>query len=145
MHLIHYWLLISVIFICFIVTGCTCDRYFLKIDTASWAITSKTVWYLKLWFVFNRYWYCPVSRTGSSCLEVPVCPIPDEVTFTCSCFFNSGMSCFPGSSRRAEKNPLKVQHVQIYCSCSRPHRQQMEEMIQCQACTQRLRGETFCV
>ncbi|KAK2138849.1 hypothetical protein LSH36_2322g00000 [Paralvinella palmiformis] len=53
------------------------------------------------------------------------------------CFFNSGMS-FPGSSRHAQKNSL---NVQIYCRCCSPHRQLMEEIIQCQLCTEWYHGD----
>ncbi|KAK2140513.1 hypothetical protein LSH36_1331g00031, partial [Paralvinella palmiformis] len=47
----------------------------------------------------------------------------------------SQLSEFHVPADGAQKNPLKAPPVQIYCSCHHPHRQQMEKMIQCQACT----------
>lgn len=52
------------------------------------------------------------------------------------CYFNSCMSSFPGSSRGTQRDPVKVQDVPIYCSCRRPHRQQQEEMIECNTCSE---------
>jgi hypothetical protein len=50
-----------------------------------------------------------------------------------SCYFNGNISSFQSTARRPH-HPVKMDNIRIFCSCRRPFRAKVENMVECSSC-----------